>query len=54
LHQDDKGVQALLQEQTLELGVIPIDGERIWPKLGFRVLRESEGERREMEVAVVS
>jgi hypothetical protein len=54
LHQDDEGVQALLKEQTLELGVVPIDGERILPKLGFRVLRESEGERREREVAVDS
>jgi hypothetical protein len=54
LHQDDEGVQALLQEQMLELGVVPIDGERIWSKLGFRVLRESEGERRETEVAAVS
>jgi hypothetical protein len=35
LHQDDEGVQALLQEQTLELGVVPIDGEKIWPELGF-------------------
>jgi hypothetical protein len=35
LHQDDEGVQALLQEQTLELGVVPIDSEKIWPELGF-------------------
>jgi hypothetical protein len=36
LHQDDEGVQALLQEQTPELGVVPIDGEKIWLELGFR------------------
>jgi hypothetical protein len=35
LHEDDEGVQALLQEQMLELGVVPIDGEKIWPELGF-------------------
>jgi hypothetical protein len=45
LHQDDEDVQALLQEQTLELGVVPIHGERIWPELGFRPEWAERGRR---------
>jgi hypothetical protein len=37
LHQNEVGDQALLQEHAPELGVVPIDDERIWPELGFQL-----------------